>query len=92
MTASSFRPTALERAFELARSGLFRTASEVARAVQKESYGLDGAAQITGTTVRRQISALCRASAAGPREPVRTESGADGSAETGVSSAAPATS
>lgn len=48
----------LERAFELARSGRYRTVSEVKRAVLAEGYSL---AQLEGRALSRQLSDLIKA-------------------------------
>lgn len=48
----------LERAFELARSGRYRTVSEVKRAVLAEGYSL---AQFEGRALSRQLSDLIKA-------------------------------
>jgi hypothetical protein len=47
--------TAIERAFELARSGRFSNASEVKRAVAAEGYS---ASQIEGPALMRQLREL----------------------------------
>lgn len=44
--------SALERAFELARSGAFATVSDVKRALRAEGYGDE---QVTGPQLRRQL-------------------------------------
>jgi hypothetical protein len=49
--------TALERAFELARSGRHATAGDIARAVSGEGYS---AAQLEGPALRRQLGAIIR--------------------------------
>ena len=49
--------TALERAFELARSGRFATAGEIARAVSGEGYS---ASQLEGPSLRRQLTGLIK--------------------------------
>lgn len=49
--------TPIERAFELARSGKYLTASEVKRAVSAEGYAV---AQIEGPLLMRQLRALIR--------------------------------
>lgn len=47
----------LERAFELARSGRFRTVSEVKQAVAAEGYAM---AQFQGRSLSRQLSEIIR--------------------------------
>lgn len=58
----SDRPSTLERAFTLARTGAFRSKSEIAKALWREGYRLDDLAQLTGPTMTRQLRALCRES------------------------------
>ena len=56
--------TALERAFDMARSGQFINVGEIAAAVKREGYP-DG--QVDGRALRRQLAAIikeARASAA----------------------------
>lgn len=47
--------TALERAFELAKSGKFASVSEVKSAVSKEGYSMN---QMEGPMLARQLRAL----------------------------------
>jgi hypothetical protein len=49
--------TPIERAFELARSGKYPTASEIKRAVSAEGYAV---AQIEGPMLMRQLRELIR--------------------------------
>lgn len=49
--------TALERAFELANSGRFATAGDIARAVSSEGYS---ASQLEGPALRRQLGAIIK--------------------------------
>ncbi|MBK8085314.1 MAG: hypothetical protein IPK28_16670 [Devosia sp.] len=53
--------TALERAFELARSGRFSSLTELKRAVSLEGYLLS---QLEGRSLARQLGALMKASGA----------------------------
>jgi hypothetical protein len=55
--------TALERAFDMARSGQFRTAGEIAQAVKREGY-VDG--QLEGPALRRQLAALIKSASTKP--------------------------
>lgn len=48
----------LERAFELARSGRYRTASEVRRALAAEGYATD---QFEGRSLSRQLGEIIKA-------------------------------
>jgi hypothetical protein len=49
--------TALERAFELARSGRFQTVTELKKVVSREGYQ---ASQLEGSQLSRQLMALIR--------------------------------
>lgn len=49
--------TALERAFDLARSGRFARASEIVQVISKEGYS---ASQLEGPSLRRQLNALIK--------------------------------
>ena len=51
--------TALERAFELARSGRFQTVTELKKVVSREGYQ---ASQLEGSQLSRQLTALIRES------------------------------
>ena len=53
---TTFRPTALERAFELARSGDFATVSDVTKQLKAEGFAT---AQITGPSLSKQLRELC---------------------------------
>lgn len=60
---SSYRPSLLERAFELAASGEFATLTEIRNALKRENYeAVDP--QLVGPTVRRQLRRLI---GAGPK-------------------------
>jgi hypothetical protein len=52
------RTTVLERAFQLAKSGLFGSVDEIKRQLKKECYSVD---QITGRTLSKQLIALIKA-------------------------------
>ena len=49
------RPTALERAFQLARSGRPKSIDDIKQELAKEHYSTG---QITGNTLRKQLLAL----------------------------------
>jgi hypothetical protein len=49
------RPTALERAFQLARSGRPKSINDIKRELAKEHYSKS---QIMGNTLRKQLLAL----------------------------------
>jgi hypothetical protein len=51
------RPTALERAFQLAKSGGPKSIEDITRELAKEHYS---SGQITGKTLRKQLLALIR--------------------------------
>jgi hypothetical protein len=55
--------TALERAFELARSGKFQNIGELKRAVSREGYV---ASQLEGAALGRQLTTLIRESRTKP--------------------------
>jgi hypothetical protein len=57
------QPTAIERAFILAKSGDYATVSLVKRQLTIEGFGTS---QITGATLQRQLRLLCQASATAP--------------------------
>jgi hypothetical protein len=54
----TFRPTTLERAFELARTGEYGNVSEIKARLQGEGYA---PSQLEGPSLVRQIKALCTA-------------------------------
>lgn len=49
--------TALERAFELARSGRFATVSDIKRAISQEGYAVS---QLDGGALGRQLSQIIK--------------------------------
>jgi hypothetical protein len=55
--------TALERAFEIARSGQFATYSEIKRAVAAEGYSLQ---QLDGKSLAQQLRSITKARRAAP--------------------------
>lgn len=57
------RPSTLERAFELAKSGECRSFTEVARRLVSEGFS-DARSQLDGQSIRKQISALLTEAAA----------------------------
>jgi hypothetical protein len=60
------RPTALERAFELARSGKCADVAQIRQQLKVEGYARD---QLTGPALLRQIRELCIAATAAPDAP-----------------------
>ncbi len=56
----TLRPTTLERAYQLAKSGLFTGATEIKAKLRAEGYG-DAEAQIYGPTLRADLRRLCLA-------------------------------
>ena len=55
------RPTTLERAFELARTGEYTTAREISDKLRAEGYW-DATVQLDGPALRSQLKKLCTAS------------------------------
>jgi hypothetical protein len=53
----NYRLTALERAFELARSGQYATIAEIKKQLVAESFSV---AQLTGGSLSRQLKELIR--------------------------------
>ncbi|HYD45216.1 MAG TPA: hypothetical protein VEA79_08130 [Phenylobacterium sp.] len=62
---TTFRPTALERAFELAKSGDYATVSEVTRQLKAEGFATS---QITGPSLGKQLRELCAQAVAAKSE------------------------
>jgi hypothetical protein len=60
----SDRPTTLERAFALARTGEFRSKGEIAKALSREGFSVDELRQLHGISLSRQLKEICRASRA----------------------------
>ena len=54
------RPTTLERAYQLARTGAYTGASEIKAKLKSEGYG-DAAAQLYGQTLHADLRRLCTA-------------------------------
>jgi hypothetical protein len=54
------RPTALERAFDLARTGKYAGLSELRQQLKTEGYSIE---QLSGPVLLRQLRELCVASA-----------------------------
>lgn len=54
------RPTTLERAFQLARSGDHATISEIRRQLKLEGFS-DAPTQISGPSMLKQLRKLCEA-------------------------------
>jgi hypothetical protein len=59
---SGRRYSTIERAYQLARSGCCATVDEIGRILITERYG-SVHAYLAGPTIRRQLLALCKASA-----------------------------
>jgi hypothetical protein len=59
----TFRPTALERAFELARSGEHAGPPEIRERLKREGYD---AKQIEGPMLMRQLRDICEAARLDP--------------------------
>jgi len=56
---SVLRPNPIERAYELARSGIVTTVEEIATRLQREGY-LDVSHQLNGPLLRKQLRELLR--------------------------------
>lgn len=78
MTGMSTRPTGtVERAYQLARSGMCRTISHIEMQLVREHHS-NVSAHLAGGTVRKALRKMCREAAA-PRAMARAEpEGADG--------------
>lgn len=57
---TQFRLHPVERAFEMAKTGVFRSRSEIARAMEKDGYTMADVNQLEGTSLTRQLNGLCR--------------------------------
>jgi arginine repressor len=57
----TFRPTALERAFDLAKTGEYAGAADIVKQLKAEGFTTT---QISGGTLSRQLRALCVAAKA----------------------------
>jgi hypothetical protein len=57
---SQFRKHPVERAIEIARSGVYRSRSEIARAMEREGYTMADVNQLEGTSLTRQLNTLCK--------------------------------
>jgi hypothetical protein len=53
----TFRPTTLERAFELARTGEYAGVAEITKQLRAEGFATS---QLTGATLLRQLRGLCQ--------------------------------
>lgn len=56
----SNRPTTLERAFQLAKSGEYPTISDIRRQLKTEGFS-DAPSQISGPSMLKQLRKLCEA-------------------------------
>jgi hypothetical protein len=61
------RPTTLERAYELARTGDFNQPSEIQSRLKEEGY-IDAEAQMIGPILRRDLRFLCQTARAAKGE------------------------
>jgi hypothetical protein len=61
----TFRLTALERAFELAKSGDYATVGDVTKQLKAEGFATS---QITGPSLSRQLRELCTQAVAAKSE------------------------
>jgi len=62
----SDRPTTLERAYQIARSGTCEGVSAIADQLRREGYA-DGERHLAGRLLRRQLSRLCAEARAADR-------------------------
>jgi hypothetical protein len=62
------RPTTLERAYQLARSGRCRNVGEIRTCLKAEGFG-DYQAQLTGPMIQRALQRLCIAARPGSATP-----------------------
>lgn len=62
---TTFRPTALERAFELAKTGDYATVSDVTKQLKAEGFATT---QITGPSLSKQLRELCTQAVAAKSE------------------------
>lgn len=62
----AFRPTALERAFDLARSGDCAGVEDVRLKLKAEGYSVE---QLTGRSLIRQLRDLCQSASPAAPEP-----------------------
>jgi len=63
MQGMSFRPTALERAFALAKSGEYPGLSEIRTQLKAEGYATQ---QLEGPTLLRQLREICTSAKKAP--------------------------
>lgn len=50
----------VERALELARTGLYRARWEISRALEKEGYTIADVSHLDGPSMSRTLTSLCR--------------------------------
>ena len=67
----TFRPTTLERAYQLAESGASRTVSEVRQALQSEGYDRIQDA-LYGSTITNALRKLCQENWSAPTQAVES--------------------
>ena len=67
--AMHYRMTALERAFQLARSGKMSGITEIVRSLKRDGYSTD---QVQGPALIRQLTALIRSARLEDRKADRT--------------------
>lgn len=58
MSSNGRRPTTLERAFEMARSGEFDSTKAIARSLGQEGYD-QVAAHLSGPAIKKTLALLC---------------------------------
>ncbi|MFC7380056.1 hypothetical protein [Brevundimonas sp. GCM10030266] len=57
---SGQRPHVVERALELARTGLYRARWDISRALEKEGYTIADVSHLDGPSMSRTLTTLCR--------------------------------
>jgi hypothetical protein len=65
MDSMSHRPTTIERAYDLAKSGEYATVGAIKDQLKREGFS-DIAGQLYGPTIQRALRELCTASQAQP--------------------------
>ena len=68
-----YRPTALERAFEIAREGHLKSLSAIARQLAKEGYTLDEQRQLHGAALARQLKGLAEQARGADTDPLEAQ-------------------
>lgn len=59
--SADLKPTTIERAYEMARSGKAATIEQIIKCLEYEGY-FQVRSQLTGVALRKTLNALCKAS------------------------------